>query len=368
MKSTALTAEDKMPFRSPWELILQRIGLLIFILIVLGPLLVLIAQVIPALSAGHTEWLKLMLPTGRRLILLLNSLWFAGAVAVSGVIIGVLGGSVLWRWDTGWRGYLRWLIIVLAPIPPYIHALAWTSTIYTVNTWLQNIGLPALPVQGWVTAWWIQLMSLAPIAIGLALIGLKSVEPAIIDSARMLRSDIAGLFRVILPLAAPALLAGGGVLFLLSLLDYSVPSLVNLNVYSLEIFAEFSANNQPVRALLLAFPLLVIAITVILVSLSPLRNAAQSSSWRVPNWKVGPVWPKWLVFLQWLALIVLLGQIVVPLVSLTTAVGTLSGMATTVNLAHKEIIFTLWISVIVALICLPIAYAVAREMVYSRRW
>ena len=64
MKSTALTAEDKMPFRSPWELILQRIGLLIFILIVLGPLLVLIAQVIPALSAGHTEWLKLMLPTG----------------------------------------------------------------------------------------------------------------------------------------------------------------------------------------------------------------------------------------------------------------------------------------------------------------
>ena len=368
MKSTALTAEDKMPFRLSWELILQRIGLLIFILIVLGPLLVLIAQVIPALSAGHTEWLKLMLPTGRRLILLLNSLWFAGAVAVSGVIIGVLGGSVLWRWDTGWRGYLRWLIIVLAPIPPYIHALAWTSTIYTVNTWLQNIGLPALPVQGWVTVWWIQLMSLAPIAIGLALIGLKSVEPAIIDSARMLRSDIAGLFRVILPLAAPALLAGGGVLFLLSLLDYSVPSLVNLNVYSLEIFAEFSANNQPVRALLLAFPLLVIAIAVILVSLSPLRNAAQSSSWRVPNWKVGPVWPKWLVFLQWLALIVLLGQIVVPLVSLTTAVGTLSGMATTINLAHKEIIFTLWISVIVALICLPIAYAVAREMVYSRRW
>ena len=34
-------------------------------------------------------------------------------------------------------------------------------------------------------AWWVQLMSLAPIAVGLALVGLKSVEPLMIDAARM---------------------------------------------------------------------------------------------------------------------------------------------------------------------------------------
>jgi iron(III) transport system permease protein len=184
----------------------------------------------------------------------------------------------------------------------------------------------------------------------------------------MLRSDLSGLFRIILPLAAPALLAGGGVLFLLSLLDYSVPSLVNLNVYSLEIFAEFSASNQPVRAFLLAFPLLIIALVVILTSLSPLRHAAQSSSWRVPTWKVAPAWPKWFVCMQWLTLAVLLSQIVVPLVNLTAQVGTWHSMISTINTAQREIIFTFWVCLLVALIVLPLAFAVAKEISRSRRW
>jgi iron(III) transport system permease protein len=368
MKITALPVVDKPLFRWSWELFLRRLGLLVFVLIVLGPLLALIAQIIPSISAGNLEWLKLAIPVGRRLVLLINSLVFAASVAVAGVVLGILGGSLLWRWDAGWRGYLRWLIIVLAPIPPYIHALAWTSTIYAVNSWLQKIGLPPLPVQGWVTAWWIQLMSLTPIAIGLALIGLKSVEPLLIDAGRIMRSDAVNLFRVILPLAAPALLAGGGVLFLLSLLDYSVPSLVNLNVYSLEIFAEFSASNQPVRALLLSFPILLIAVVVIFASLSPLRNAAQSTSWRMPTWKVAPAWPKWLVILQWLALAVLVAQIVVPMVSLSADVGTWNSMASAIKMASREINFTFWVSLIVALICLPIALAVARELVVSRKW
>jgi iron(III) transport system permease protein len=358
----------KAPFRWSWGILLQRLGLLIFILIVLGPLLVLIAEVVPALLAGHSDWLQLAIPSGRRLVLLLNSLGFATAVAVSGIILGTLGASIMWRWDTGWRSYLRWLVVVLAPIPPYIHALAWTSAIYAINSRLQGLGLPAIPVQGGAIAWWIQLMSLTPIAVGLALIGLKSVEPMLIDAARTMRSDIVGLFRVVLPLAGPALMAGGGVLFLLSLLDYSVPSLVNFNVYSLEIFAEFSASNQPVRALLLSLPLLIIAMAIVLASLSPLRNAAQSSSWRIPTWKVAPAWPKWLVCLQWLALAVLVSQIVVPLVSLTTEVGTWHSLVSTIGLAHKEIPFTFWIAIAVAVLCLPIAFAVARELVNSHKW
>ena len=367
MKATAPSI-GKTPFRWSWEISLQRLGLLIFILIVLGPLLVLIAEVVPALLAGHSDWLQLAIPSGRRLVLLLNSLGFATAVALSGIILGTLGASIMWRWDTGWRSYLRWLVVVLAPIPPYIHALAWTSAIYAINSWLKGLGLPAIPIQGGAIAWWIQLMSLTPIAVGLALVGLKSVEPMLIDAARTMRSDIVGLFRVVLPLAGPALMAGGGVLFLLSLLDYSVPSLVNFNVYSLEIFAEFSASNQPVRALLLSLPLLIIAMAVVLVSLSPLRNAAQSSSWRIPTWKVAPAWPKWLVCLQWLALAVLVSQIVVPLVSLTTEVGTWHSLVSTIGLAHKEIPFTFWIAIAVAVLCLPIAFAVARELVNSHKW
>jgi iron(III) transport system permease protein len=367
MEVTTLPVREA-PFRWSWGKILQRLGLLIFILVVLGPLLVLIVQLVPSLLKGHSDWLALAIPTGRRLVLLLHSLGFAAAVAIAGVTLGTLGGIILWRWDTGWRAYLRWLVIVLAPVPPYIHALAWTSSIYAINSFLHGLGLPTIPLQGWIGSWWVQLMSLAPIAVGLALVGLKSVEPLMIDAARTMRSDIFSLLKVVLPLAAPALMAGGGVLFLLSLIDYSVPSLFNLNVYSLEIFAEYSASNEPVRALILSLPLLIIAVAVVLVSLSALKNASLSSAWRIPTWKVAPKWPAWLVWLQWLAIAVLVVQIAVPLISLTAAVGTWHDLVSTVASAHREIAFTFWIDILVAVLCIPIALATARELVSSKKW
>jgi iron(III) transport system permease protein len=366
MKTTEPTA-GKSPFRWSPGLFLNRFGLLIFLLVVLGPLLVLIAGLIPSLMHGNISWLSLAVPLGRRLTLLLNSLGFAAAVAASGVVLGSLGGIVLWRWETGWRSYLRWLVLVLAPIPPYIHALAWTSSINSVNTMLQAVGFPAFPVQGWAMAWWIQLMSLAPVAVGLALVGLKSVDPIMIDAARILRSDISAVLKIVFPLASPALAAGGGVLFLLSLLDYSVPSLVNLNVYSLEVFAEYSASNEPVRAFLLALPLLIISVVIVLVSFSALRNAAQNSSWRIPGWKTAPVLPKWLSLLQLFAVAALALQIAVPIVSLISSAGTWNSLVSTISSAHSEILYSLWIDILVSLLCIIIALPAAGELVNSKK-
>ena len=357
-----------MRFCWSWGVLLQRLGLLVFILIVFGPLLILIIESGRALLGGNTEWLALIIPSGRRLVLLLQSLGLATAVAAGGVVIGTLIGIVLWRYDTGLGSYLRWLVLILAPIPPYIHALAWSSTIFTVNSSLEGVGIPPIPLEGWIGSWWVQLMSLIPIAVGLALLGLKSVEPFLIDAARMIRTDIRTITRVVLPLASPAILAGGGVLFMLSLMDYSVPSLFQMNVYSLEIFAEYSASNQPARAFLLSLPLLLIAVAVLAVSFLILRNAAQSSNWHTPTWKVAPAWPTWFTWLQRVAVAVLVAQIAVPLISLTTTVGTWKNMTSTIASAHSEISFTFLIAILTAVLCLPVALAAARELIKSDRW
>ena len=357
------TISGRFPMRWIREKMAQRFGMLLFFLIALGPFVVLAAELVSSLVNGNSEWLMLAIPTGRRLGLLVNSIGFAAAVASAGLVLGTLGSSILWQWDAGWRSYLRWLVIVLAPLPPYIHALVWTSAIYTINSMLPSFGLATIPVHGWIVCWWIQLMSLAPIAVGLSMVGLKSVEPAMIDSARILRSDFFSFSRVMLPLAAPTLLAGGGVLFLLSLMDYSVPSLLNLNVYALEIFAEYSASNGPVRALILSFPLLIIAVVVALTSLAALRNAVQSSTWRIPVWKIAPVWPSWFVCLQRITIVVLAVQIVLPLLILTTSVGAWNNLSSNIISARNEIIFTFWIDILVALLCIPIALAAARVLV-----
>jgi iron(III) transport system permease protein len=347
---------------------LRVLGLIIFILVVFGALFALFGELIYSLLGGNSEWLSLALPTGRRLILFLRSVGLAASVSVAGVLLGVLAGTVLWRWHSGIGAKLKWLVLVLAPVPPYIHALAWSTFVFKLNSFLAIAGLPDLQLQGFAGSWWVQLMSFTPIAVGLAMIGLKSVEPMLMESARIMRSDISSFIKVIVPLAAPALAAGGGILFLLSLMDYSVPALLDVNVYTMEIFTEFSASNEPARALLSSLPLLVIAIIVIYISQSALKNAAQTHSWGIPSLKVQIRWPKWFIILQWITIAMLIAHIIVPVITLIAITGSWQSMVSSVTLARSEILFTFWIAILSAVICIPIALTVAAELVSSKRW
>lgn len=254
---------------------LHFFGLFIFIFIVFGPLLALVVD-----SARYfISEPSLVIPTGRSSGLFINSIALALSVAVGGMILGIMTASILWCWPTGRKHSLRWFLLVLAPIPPYLHALAWSASVSFISDILIWFGLSGISLHGWLASWWIQLMAFLPIAVGLSLIGFELIEVKMIEAARVIRPDIQVLFRVILPLMAPLIAAGTGILFLLSLVDYSVPSLFGINVYSLEIFSEFSATNQPESAFLLALPELFITIFVVLLVRVALRDAVQNQVW-----------------------------------------------------------------------------------------
>lgn len=342
------------------------LGLLAFVFIVFGPVVILWGNLGQSIVAGNEDWLMLAIPSGRRLTLFARSLGLAAGVASGGVVLGVLVASVLWRWRSGPRLFLRWLLLALAPLPPYVHALAWTTCADRANAWLQQWGL-GIPFRGWFGSWWIQWMALAPIAIALALIGLESVDPDLIDAARLARPDLDSLRAIVLPLAGPAILAGGGFLFLLSLMDYSVPSLLHVNVYAFEIFAEYSASNQSARAFLLAWPLLLLAGGVAFVSQSAFRNAALSPPWRRRDWAVAPTWPAWVIWLQRAALVLLMAQILVPLGNLILGAGSWQNLAQTATSASRETAFTAWIAGLTAIVCLPLGLSVAYELVQPTR-
>ena len=157
-------------------------------------------------------------------------------------------------------------------------------------------------------------------------------------------------------------MAGGGFLFVLSLLDYSVPSLFHVNVYALEIFAEFSASHQPARAFLLSFPLLATATIVLFFSQSAFRNAVLSPPWHRRSWTVAPALPAWAVRLHWAACAILIAQIAVPLFSLILAAGSWQNVVLTTSSARQETGFTMWIATLAAFSCLPLALAVANEL------
>lgn len=337
--------------------LLKCLGLISFVFVTFAPLAVLFYKS----TAMQGAWLDMVVPGGRRMALLLRSAGLAAGVAACAAVLGMLTASVLIHWNTGRAGRLRWLAVVPALLPSYVHAMAWDTFFFRLSQLAKSAGV-VIQVNGWLAAWWVQVMALLPIAVGLSLLSFETVKPKLIEAALVHRTELQVLNRVVLPLAAPVILAGAGIVFVLSLIDYTIPSLFLVNVYPLEIFADFSAGNDPGRALVLSLPLLLAASLVMVLAQSLIRRAAGASSGRAVRWTGAPVWKGWFGALQALALVVLALQAIVPVLELIIKTGQISAISTAVSSAKSEIIYTVLIASLVAVFCLPLGLAPALEL------
>jgi len=337
----------------------SALGALLVGAVLFGPLLALLWAAGEAVAQGHADWLLLALPLGRRATLLLRSLALAAGVALLDMTLGVLLVSASWRWRRPW---LRWLPLALLALPPTIHALAWNEVLTRLGVRLAG---------PWVSLW-VSAMALLPVGVGMALVSLETVARPLVDAARTCRRDLVVLARVVLPLAAPLLVAGGGIIFLLSLMDYSLPSLYGVNVYALEIFAEFSASYAPARALLLAAPLLLTAVGLLYGGQCLLRRATQQNSWRLAPWSTPPQFPGAFALAQQLAVTLWGVQIALPLLvlaALTVSRGErLAVVAATVSgPAAREFGFSLGIAGAAALLSAPLSAMALSWLTATRR-
>ncbi len=345
------TLERQTPF--------DHLALALTLLLTLAPGLTLAA--ITLFSVDVATWKTAVLPSGRRLILLGNSLGLAGATAVIATIIGGIGALFLWLLPIHFprlKTAITWLLVSLIAMPPAIHALAWLA----VSGRLAAARLPF----GWLAAIWVGVATFAPLAAGFGWLGLRAITPDIIAAGRVYRSDWHTITRIALPLAAPSLLTGGGIIFLFSLLDYSVPSLFQVNVYALEVFAEFSAGHSPAQAFLSALPLLLAGIALLIGLLRPLphalsRPAADRHVWEVPAQLDGPV-----AGMGRFVAGILLAQIMIPFAALIWMAGQGAGGSAvwrdTLQQAAPEIGYSLQTAVGAALLSLILAGSAARRL------
>jgi iron(III) transport system permease protein len=181
----------------------------------------------------------------------------------------------------------------------------------------------------------------------------------------MARPDLQSLLRIVLPLSAPSLLTGAGIVFLLSILDYSVPSLLEVHVYAMEIFAEFSASNSPERAFVMAMPLLLLAVCAIAAILKPLRALTLRAVLHRPTWSNPPRWPHCVTVLQWAVGLLLVAQALSPFIVTISLGGAARHLASTVAQAWGEAVYSLWTSGLGALLSLPLALLAARSLLHA---
>jgi iron(III) transport system permease protein len=329
----------------------------LFFLLLLCPLIGLLFDLFHSFMTGSADIAAPLFLSPRRLGLLAASIGLAAAVAGAGIIIGVLFISALFRLPVKLLYGVLLLLLALAGIPPYIHALTWSEILHLAGT-----AVPGLPTTGWLVSFWVELMALLPLSVFLSWIAFASIDIRLVDAGRLVRSDLSVLRHIILPLAAPALGAAFGFIFLICCTDYSVPSLFGADVYALDIFAQFSASNSAAQAFLYALPLLLVTLIVMTACRSGIRTLAQTPSWFLTRFGNPPAYPGWFCALQAGAIILLLVQILVLFSGLILAAGSPDAFITSVLMARNELEYSLLTAVLVIVISLPLALAAAQEL------
>lgn len=337
-------------------------GIALYVLLAFGPFLILSQETISSLLSGQNDLLALAIPTGRRLNLLMNSLLLSVGVAGFAMIIGWCGAVAFWITRRSALFPVIGFVLPLVVLPPYIQALTWISLVSAINDVLPGIRISSY---GFVACLWVEVSSFAPLAFCFAWFGLRNIDPELIEVARVARADWEILRRVVLPIGAPAALTGGALIFLLSLLDYSLPSLLQFNVYSLEIFAEFNASHLPVRAFVLSLPLMIISVSCVVLILKPiqtltLRNLSFRAVWTNP-----PRLPRWFRALLRIASVTFIIQIALPVINLTISGS--RALPSTLMANIPDMTYSFYVAGLAALIALPIALLLAKHL-FSKAW
>ena len=236
----------------------------------------------------NPETLRLAIPAGRSLMLLLRSCALSAATALLCLAIGTAGALFLLAAPARLR-WLRMVIILPVIIPPYLHAVAWMRIGEGLRVLLRGGGLALPPFQGFWAALWVQVMVYAPLMAGVALAAWSMVDPLLVDAGLVHGSPQRVLRRILLPLMWPVLTAGTLLVFVLCMGDLSVPSLFSVNTYALELYARFSASGRTADVTLLAVPVVLLCLAALapamrgiatVLSTPSARDGAASSAWR----------------------------------------------------------------------------------------
>ena len=200
----------------------------------------------------------------RQIALLLNSLRIAGGAAVVSMVLGGALGVALQMLRVPSRTLLLWLLPVPFLIPPYIQTLAWMEilgkggilagvleSLFDVRAAVPNLYSPGGAV-------WVLALAHYPIVAATTLLGVRGLDARYEEAAVLARGPRAVLLRIQGPLLAPAILTGGLIVFLLTLVTFSVPSMLQQSVYPVEIHTQFAAFYDTGAGLWGAMPLVAV--------------------------------------------------------------------------------------------------------------
>ena len=266
----------------------RRLGALGFVTLLVGiALAVPLASVLSSLLTGAGDTLRHLAETALPRYVM-NTLALLALVSAGVISMGVVSAWLVSSYRFPGRGLLEWALMLPLAIPAYVMAYVYTD-------WLQYTG----PLQtalraglGWT--WFPEIRSLpgAAAMLSLALFpyvyliartAFHELSRSAIEAGRLAGLDAWGaFFRVAVPLARPAIVAGASLALMETLADFGTVSYFALEVFTTGIFKAWLSLGDSVAAAQLSACLLAFVVLVLALERASRSRAAYSSPSRRP--------------------------------------------------------------------------------------
>jgi len=209
--------------------------------------------------------------------LILNSFVFAIGSSVLSLLLGGVMAWITIRTNAPLRGLFELTAILPNIIPPLLIAISWTyllnPSVGIINAALVSLfGLPAAPfnVYSMPGMIFVEGLILTPLAFLIIAAALRSMDPALEESARISGSHhVQVIRRVTLPLIRPALLAALILNFVRAIESFDTPAVIALpariDVFTSKIYKEALDAFPPNHNLAATYGMSLLVITLTLV-------------------------------------------------------------------------------------------------------
>ncbi len=194
----------------------------------------------------------------------ITPLFLVPSTAVVATAIGAPLGVMLARVPLRGKDFIRLALVAPVLLPPYVVALAWT---YVGG---RNGFVHALTGREWLPAWTYSLpavvgvlsLVLYPLSMLATEVAMRRIDRTPGRSSADVRATGPHVVADAHPLAAPSIAAASLVIFVLAISEFAVAGLLQVRVYTTEVFTAFAALYDFPRAMLLATPLLLLSVAV----------------------------------------------------------------------------------------------------------
>lgn len=196
--------------------------------------------------------------------LLLTSLRISILTTVLSMLVGILTGIFFAKAEVA--GAKIALLFHAFPmfLPPFLLGLGWFHLLGRQG--IVGSDFTAKLLFSEVGAILVLTIAFAPIVTSLVVLGLRNIDPALEEAARLVAHPWRVIFQILLPTAWPAVVLPGLIVFALAVSELGIPMFLRVKVYPAVVFSRLGGfAYSPGEALALVAPLFLVALGILVM-------------------------------------------------------------------------------------------------------